>query len=78
MNWILSFTKLFLLAVAGYAMYIGSSAWAFANMSGMQVKLSMPVQVILGALQIIGLLVVLAAPLLILLKLFALLDRKSW
>ena len=73
MKWLPSFTTLFLLAVAGFIFYAGSTVWSFEHMghqSPFMYRLA-------SAVRIIGLVLTVLAPLLILLKFFMRLDRKA-
>lgn len=73
MKWLPSFTMLFLLAVAGLILYMGSTIWSFEHM-GQQ---SPFMYQLIGALAISGLVLTVLAPLLILLKFFMRLDSKA-
>ncbi|AII50926.1 hypothetical protein [Hymenobacter sp. APR13] len=72
MKWLPSFTMLFLLAIAGFVLYMGSTIWSFEHM-GQQ---SPFMYQLTGALGIIGLALTVLAPLLMALRFFMRLDSK--
>jgi hypothetical protein len=71
MSWLPSFVKLFLLFVAGFVLSIG------AALVGLELSDSYTIRSIFAILRLIGLLLMVVSPLLMALKFFAQLDKKS-
>ena len=71
MNWLPSFVKLFLLFIAGLMLSVGGA------LVGMQFFGNYTVSSIFAILRLVGLVLMVVSPLLITLKFFAQLDRKS-
>jgi hypothetical protein len=71
MNWLPSFVKLFLIFVAGFVLM------AVGTVVSMEYLGNYTLSTVFGTLRLIGLAIVLVSPLLIALKFFAQLDRKS-
>ncbi len=71
MKWLPSFVKLFLLFVIGFALTIGGA------IAEMQFPENYAIRSLFATLRLIGLLLMVLSPLLIALKFFAQVDRKS-
>jgi len=71
MKWLPSFVKLFLLFITGFVLTIG------ATIAEIQSSGNYTINSILMTLGLLGLLLMIVSPLLIALKFFAQLDRKS-
>ena len=71
MKWLPSFVRLFLLFVAGLVLSIGGAVVEFSTFGNYTLSS------IFGTLRLLGLLLMVASPLLIALKFFAQLDQKN-